>query len=98
MKLKKDLPNWVPMYGRKVCFDYKGIKKQCSACFGPHIKKFCKNDKMSLEEYADRFRVRNPNIPEQLYGKFAKIENIAKQAKRAQEEETPKQAENYLNM
>ena len=53
---------------------------------------------MSLKEYADRFRVRNPNIPEQLYGKFAKIENIAKQAKRAQEEETPKQAENYLNM
>ena len=41
MKLRKDLPNWAPMFGRKVCLDYKGIKKQCSACFGPHIRKFC---------------------------------------------------------
>ena len=41
MKRRKDLPSWVPMYGRKVCLDYKGIKKQCSACFGPHIRKFC---------------------------------------------------------
>ena len=28
MRLKKDLPNWVPMYGRKICFDYRGIKRQ----------------------------------------------------------------------
>ena len=28
MKLKKDLPNWVPVYGGKVCLDYKGMKRQ----------------------------------------------------------------------
>ena len=51
MKLRKDLPNWVPMYGRRVRFEYRGIKKQCSGCYGPHIKKFCKYDWMSMEEY-----------------------------------------------
>ena len=77
MKLKKDMPNWVPMYGRKVSFVYRGIQKQCSSCFGPHIKKFCKNERMSLAEYAERFRVKNPTIPEHLYGSLAKIENLA---------------------
>ena len=79
MKLKKDLPNWVPMYGRKICLDYRGIKKQCSACFGPHTKKFCKYERMSLDEYARRFRIQNPDVPEQYYGRLAKIENIAQQ-------------------
>ena len=63
MKLKRYMPNWVPMYGRKVCFSYRGIKKQCNSCFGPHLKKFCKYEKMSLEEYADKFRLRNPYVP-----------------------------------
>ena len=61
------------MYGRKVSFVYPGIKKQCSLCFGPHIKFFWKNERMSLPEYAERFRLRNPTIPEHLYGRLAKI-------------------------
>ena len=40
MKLKKDIPNWVPMYGRKICLSYKGQKKQCNTCFVPHLKKY----------------------------------------------------------
>ena len=80
MKLKKDLLNWVHMYGCKVCLDYRGIKKQCSACFGGHIRKYCKNEKMSIGEYADRFKLKNPNIPEHLYGKFYKMENVVEQA------------------
>jgi hypothetical protein len=81
MRLKKDMPNWVPMYGRKVCLSYKGITKECNSCYGPHLKKFCKNERMSLEEYADKFRAKNMYVPEQLYGKLAKLENIAEQAK-----------------
>ena len=41
---------------------------------------------MSIEEYADRFRIRHPTIPERLYGRLAKIENVTAQAKLAQEE------------
>ena len=79
MRLKKDLPNWVPMYGRKVCLDYKGIKKQCNSCYGPHIKKYCKNERLSIEEFAEKFRLKHPNVPEQYYGRLAKIENINEQ-------------------
>ena len=32
IRLNKDIPNWLPMYGRKICVDYPGIKKQCSNC------------------------------------------------------------------
>ena len=27
MRLKKDLPNWVPMYGCKVCLDFIGARQ-----------------------------------------------------------------------
>ena len=42
---------------------------------------------MSLEEYADKFRIRNKFIPEQLHGKLAKFENIVEQQKRQAENE-----------
>ena len=29
---------------------------------------------MSLEEYANRFRIRNQYVPEQFYGKLAKFD------------------------
>ena len=28
---------------------------------GPHIKKYCKNERMSLEELAEKFRLKHPN-------------------------------------
>ena len=27
MRLKRDLPNWLPIYGRRICLEYKGNKK-----------------------------------------------------------------------
>ena len=45
------------------------------------------NEKMSLEEYADKFRLRNKYVPEQFYGKLAKFENIAEQQKKLTDEE-----------
>ena len=45
---------------------------------------------MSLEEYADKFRPRNKYVPEQLYGKLAKLENIAAQQRKGDEVEKSK--------
>ena len=42
---------------------------------------------MSLEEYADKFRPRNKYIPEQLYVRLAKLENIAVQQQKLDETE-----------
>ena len=73
MKLKKDMPNWVPMYGRRVRLEYKGIRKQCNNCYGKHIKKYCKSDKVKMEEFAEIFKTQFPEIPEDHYGWLAKI-------------------------
>ena len=80
MKLKKDMPNWVPMYGRRVRLEYKGIRKQCNNCYGKHIKKYCKSDKVKMEEFAEIFKTQFPEIPEDHYGWLAKIrpEAVAK--------------------
>ena len=40
MRLNKDLPNWMPMFGRKICQDYRGNRRQCSNCYVPHAKKY----------------------------------------------------------
>ena len=42
---------------------------------------------MPLEEYADKFRLRNQYVPEQLYERLAKIENIAEQQRKKIERE-----------
>ena len=92
MKLKKDMPNIVPMYGRKVFLDYKGIRRQCNACFGPHVKKYCKNEKMSLDEFVTRFRVKHPEIPELYYGRLAKMEIVREQDTGSTKHDTEKRS------
>ena len=72
MRLKKPLPNFMPMYGRRICLEHTGIRKQCNWCYGFHFRKYCKNEKMGLEEYAERFRIQHPGIPEPYYGRLAK--------------------------
>ena len=29
MRLQRDLPNFMPIYGRRICLEHKGIRKQC---------------------------------------------------------------------
>ena len=36
---------------------------------------------MSLEDYARRFRIQNPTVPEQYYGRLAKFENLVQLAR-----------------
>ena len=64
MKLEKDLPNWVPMYSKKICLEYPGIKRQCNNCYGPHPKKYCKSERVGMENFVKGFRRRYPFIQE----------------------------------
>ena len=41
------------------------------------FKNSCKNERMSLEKYADRFRLQHPKIQEQYYRRLAKLEIIS---------------------
>ena len=73
MRLKRDLPNWVPMYGRKICLEYPGIRRQCSSCYGPHAKKFCKSLRCGMESFVIGFSKKYPSVPVELYGKLSHL-------------------------
>ena len=72
MRLSKDLPNFMPIYGRRVCLEYRGVKKQCNWCLGFHLRKNCRFEKMGMLEFSEKFRLYHPTVPEAFYGKLAK--------------------------
>ena len=71
IRLAKNLPNWVPMYGKKVCFEYPGVRRQCNNCYGPHAKKYCKSERVGMVNFVKGFSARYNSVPEELYGKLS---------------------------
>ena len=37
MRLTRNIPQMVPLDGRRIKFYYRNIQKQCTKCFGPHL-------------------------------------------------------------
>ena len=68
-----EIPNLVPMDGKRVKLYYRGIDKQCSNCFGTHGRGNCKNEKITWLEYVFNFICANPDIPRSYYGKWIDI-------------------------
>ena len=80
MRLKKEIPQLIPMLGKRVSIYYPGIRKLCSKCFGEHSGKFCKRPKVKWIDYVTNFIETNKNIPEEAYGRW--IEIIAREKER----------------
>ena len=64
-RLNRLVPNVLPIQGKKIKVWYKGVKRQCSLCYGYH-KRETACLKKSFDEYAADFKVNNPNIPAKL--------------------------------
>ena len=45
MKLESNIPQLIPMNGRRIKIYHKGIVKLCTKCFGNHRKSDCKQEK-----------------------------------------------------
>jgi hypothetical protein len=73
MRLHSDLPQFVPICGKRIRLYYKGITKQCTNCFGPHIRKNCNSPRVQWIEYVSNFMSNHDHIPSDYYGKWAKI-------------------------
>ena len=73
MKIRRDLPQFMPMFGKRVRLYYRGIVKRCTNCFDPHRRKLCKNEKVQWSEYVRGFAENFPEIPRALYGKWEKM-------------------------
>jgi hypothetical protein len=71
MKLKRDMPQLIPMHGKKIRLYYRGIIKRCTNCFGTHRRKDCKEEKVPWMKYVQQFINNYPEIPKESYGRWA---------------------------
>ena len=74
MRIDEHIPQYLPINGRKVKVHYRGIPKMCTNCYQDgHIKFECPNEQVTWIEYVATFIESNPDIPEQLYGRWLDI-------------------------
>ena len=46
MKLSKEMPQLIPMFGKRIGLYYRGIVKRCTNCFGTHLRKTATTKKL----------------------------------------------------
>ena len=68
MIMKKELPEIVPLEGLRLKIQYRGVTKLCSGCYGEHLRKTCKEKKLTWFDYIKKFRNENQDIPDDFYG------------------------------
>ena len=73
MKLERDMPQLIPMHGKRIRLYYRGIIKRCTNCFGTHQRKDCKEEKVPWINYVKEFIANFPEIPKESYGRWANI-------------------------
>ena len=75
MKLKREIPNFIPAAGNKIRILYTGCTFLCSNCFRVHSRRSCKNEKVMWIHYVKRFMTNNENLREDWFGKWHGIIN-----------------------
>ena len=70
MKLAKDIPQFLPMHGRKIRIYFKNMNKLCTNCYGSHSRRQCTNERVPWVTYVRDFMKNNPDITENYYGKW----------------------------
>lgn len=73
MRLDKQIPQFLPMYGKKVKIEHRAIQILCNNCYGKHPRKVCKSEKMSWMNYVEGFMNRNPDITNNMIGPWYEI-------------------------
>jgi hypothetical protein len=83
MKLQSNIPQLLPMSGRRIKMYHSGIVKLCTQCFGPHKKQVCPSkEKIPWTTYVRHFIEDNPEIPKDYYGKWNEIiEKVASETR-----------------
>ena len=73
MRLTSDIPQLLPMDGRRVKIYYRGIRKLCTSCFGKHFRKDCKKEKVQWIDYVREFVKDNPEVTGEQFGNWITI-------------------------
>jgi hypothetical protein len=66
IKLNHDIPQLLPMLGKRIRVHYPGIQRICMNCFGNHQKSKCHSKKKTWADYIARFKLDNPEIDTSL--------------------------------
>lgn len=73
MRIETHIPQYLPLYGRKVKVHYRGISKQCTNCYEEgHYRSDCQNEKISWIEYTSNF-IKSSGFPSYMFGDWAAI-------------------------
>ena len=73
INLKKQIPQLIPMHGKKIKIYHKGIQKQCMNCFETgHFKKDCKEERKQWLDYVDGFMLET-KLPGEYFGIWEKL-------------------------
>jgi hypothetical protein len=73
MQLERDMPQLIPMHGKRILLYYRGIIKRCTNCFGSHQRKNCKEEQVPWIKYVKQFITNYLEIPMEAYGRWAKM-------------------------
>ena len=73
MQLSSELPQYLPICGKRIRLYYRGITKMCTYCFGAHARKVCSSPKVQWIDYVREFMKKYDHIPTEYYGKWANI-------------------------
>jgi hypothetical protein len=76
VKLIKNIPELVPILGKRVKFFYPGIQRLCTNCFGEHSKQTCQSRKVPWNQYVSKFIELRPEIPREIFSRWAKNNQI----------------------
>ena len=82
MRLNQNIPQLLPMCGRRIKIYHAGIQKLCTNCFGEHKKQHCQvKDKTPWLDYVHDFMESNESIPKEYYGRWNDIVQNEKEEK-----------------
>ena len=54
-----------------ISFEYPGMRRQCNNCYGPHAKKYCRSERVGMENFVKGFSTKYDFVPREFYGKLA---------------------------
>jgi hypothetical protein len=72
IKLRRDIPEWVPILGKRIKISYQGVRRLCTNCFGQHPKKSCQSKKVTWGEYVAVFKNRYQDISQEVVDRTKK--------------------------
>ena len=73
MKMRCNIPQLLPIHGRRIKIYYRNINKLCTACFGHHNRRDCKEEKVKWIDYVEDFVNSNTHIDQEMFGKWIMI-------------------------